>query len=179
MASDVLALMDHLHIQKAALIGWSDGGIIGLKIALHHPERLTKLFAYGANSYPAGVKDTTEMPAFTAYVARVKGEYQALSPTPDQYQTFLNDISVIWDQRHFTAKELQQISVPTWIVAGDHGAIKKSDTDFLFEQIPNAEELILPGVGHFAFIQRPNEFNAALQRFLRWQPPAQQGGQAE
>ena len=50
MASDVLALMDALHIGKATLVGWCDGGIIGLDIAIHHPERLTKSFAFGANS---------------------------------------------------------------------------------------------------------------------------------
>jgi pimeloyl-ACP methyl ester carboxylesterase len=46
MASDVLALMDFLKLDKAAIIGWSDGAIIGLDIAIHHPERLTKLFAF-------------------------------------------------------------------------------------------------------------------------------------
>lgn len=57
MASDVLAVMDTLHVQKAALVGWSDGGIIGLDIAINHPERLTKLFAFGANSDTAGTND--------------------------------------------------------------------------------------------------------------------------
>ena len=57
MASDVFALMDALHIGKATLVGWSDGGIIGLDIAIHHPERLTKLFAFGANSAPSAIKD--------------------------------------------------------------------------------------------------------------------------
>lgn len=68
----------------------------------------------------------------------------------------------------FSATALQQISVPTWIVDADHDeAIKRSNTDFMFHNIPNAEELILPGVSHFAFIQRPDEFNAAVLRFLR------------
>lgn len=172
MASDVLALMDYLHIQKAALVGWSDGAIIGLDIAIHHPERLTKLFAFAANSDPSGVKDTGKSPVFTAYVARVSKEYKQLSPTPDQFQAFLKNISHMWaTEPHFTVNELEQIRVPTWIVDGDHdGAIKRSDTDFMFHHIPNAEELILPGVSHFAFIQRPGEFNAAVLRFLHWQP---------
>ena len=54
MASDVLALMDELGIAKAALLGWSDGAIIGLDIAIRHPERLTKLFAFAANWDPRG-----------------------------------------------------------------------------------------------------------------------------
>jgi pimeloyl-ACP methyl ester carboxylesterase len=70
MASDVLALMDFLKIDKAALIGWSDGAIIGLDIAMHHPERLSKLFAFAANSDPSGVKDVNQSPVFTSFIAR-------------------------------------------------------------------------------------------------------------
>ena len=54
MAEDVIALLDVLKVDKVALIGWSDGGIIGLDIAMNHPERLSKLFAYGANYDPSG-----------------------------------------------------------------------------------------------------------------------------
>ena len=49
MADDYIGLLDYLMIDKIALVGWSDGGIIGLDIAMRHPERLTKLWAYGAN----------------------------------------------------------------------------------------------------------------------------------
>ena len=82
MASDVLALMDFLKIDKAALVGWSDGAIIGLDIAIHHPERLSKLFAFAANSDPSGVKDVNQSPVFTAFIARARKEYENLSPTP-------------------------------------------------------------------------------------------------
>ncbi|MFZ0729058.1 MAG: alpha/beta fold hydrolase, partial [Methylovirgula sp.] len=57
MASDVLGLMDHLKIKEAAIVGWSDGAIIGLDIAMHHPARVSKLFAFAANSDPSGVAD--------------------------------------------------------------------------------------------------------------------------
>ena len=55
MSSDVIGLMDYLDIREAAIVGWSDGAILGLEIAIHHPERLTKLFAFAANSDPSGV----------------------------------------------------------------------------------------------------------------------------
>ncbi len=173
MSSDVLALMDYLHIKKAALIGWSDGAIIGLDIAIHHPARLTKLFAFAANSDPSGVKDISKSPVFTAYVKRAEREYRQLSPTPDQFKAFLDNISHMWaSEPNFTVDQLGHIRVPTWIVDADHDeAIKRGNTDFMFHHIPGAEELILPGVSHFAFLQRPEEFNAALLRFLRWQPP--------
>ncbi|HTY54738.1 MAG TPA: alpha/beta hydrolase, partial [Candidatus Binataceae bacterium] len=81
MASDVVTLMDYLHIRKAAVVGWSDGAIIGLDIAIHNPDRLTRLFAFAANSDPSGVKDVNKSPVFDAFVARAATEYAQLSPT--------------------------------------------------------------------------------------------------
>ena len=71
MANDVLGLMDHLGIDKADLVGWSDGGIIGLELAIKHPDRLNKVVAYGANFDPTGVRlDIGQNAYFNAYIAR-------------------------------------------------------------------------------------------------------------
>src|SRR5215470_3342100 len=70
MASDVLAVMDFLKIDKAAIVGWSDGAIIGLDIAINHPSRLTRLFAFAANSDPSGVADISKSDVFNAFIAR-------------------------------------------------------------------------------------------------------------
>jgi len=168
MSSDVLGLMDYLHIRKAALIGWSDGAIIGLDIAIHHPDRLTRLFAFAANSDPSGVKDVTKSPVFTAYTQRASTEYTRLSPTPTLFKAFLANIEKMWaTEPHFTDDQLSHIKVPTWIVDGDHDeAIKRENTDHLAATIPNSSELILPGVSHFAFLQDPAMFNESLQHFL-------------
>jgi pimeloyl-ACP methyl ester carboxylesterase len=168
MASDVLALMDHLHIARAALVGWSDGAIIGLDIAIHHPERLTRLYAFAANSDPSGVKDVDQSPVFTAYEARAAAEYARLSPTPDGFKPFLDNISTMWAKEpNFTADQLRGINVPTWIVDADHDeAIKRENTDHMAALIPHAGELILPAVSHFAFLQDPVMFNETLLRFL-------------
>src|SRR5271166_4701271 len=168
MSSDVLALMDYLHVDQAALVGWSDGAIIGLNIAIHHPHRLTRLFAFAANSNPSGVKDVSKSPVFTTYIQRAGGEYVLLSPTPTQYKAFLADIEQMWaTQPHFTDDELEHIKVPTWIVDADHDeAIKREDSDHMAALIAGAGELILPGVSHFAFLQDPIMFNGMLLHFL-------------
>ncbi|MDQ2858891.1 MAG: alpha/beta hydrolase, partial [Candidatus Eremiobacteraeota bacterium] len=107
MASDVLAVMDALQLEKATLVGWSDGAIIGLDIAIHHPERLTRLFAFAANSDPSGVKDVSKSPVFTAYIARAEQEYATLSPTPHGFKGFLDNISHMWaTEPHFTSAQL-------------------------------------------------------------------------
>jgi len=168
MASDVLALMDFLHIRKAALVGWSDGAIIGLDIAIHHPERLTKLFAFAANSDPSGVKDIDSSPVFTLYEERAEREYGKLSPTPGQFKAFVDNIGKMWaSEPHFTDADLRGIRTPTWIVDADHDeAIKRENTDHMASMIPGAGELILPAVSHFAFLQDPDLFNDAVLRFL-------------
>ena len=133
MSSDVLGLMDYLKIKKAAIVGWSDGAIIGLDIAMHHPERVAKLFAFAANSDPSGVADIAKSPVFTAYIARAGEEYKRLSPTPTQYDAFVKQITKMWEtQPHWTAADLAKIHVPTWIVDADHDeAIKRENTEFM------------------------------------------------
>lgn len=168
MAEDVLGLMNYLHIPKAAIVGWSDGAIIGLDLAIHHPDRVTRLFAFAANSDPSGVKDVSRSPVFTRFIARARVEYQHRSPTPREYDSFLAQITKMWaTQPHFTAAELEGIHTPTWIVDADHDeAIERANTLFMADQIPRSGLLILPQVSHFAFLQDPGLFDAALSRFL-------------
>jgi pimeloyl-ACP methyl ester carboxylesterase len=168
MASDVLALMNFLHIRRAAIVGWSDGAIIGLDLAIHHPERVRRLFAFAANSDPSGVKDVSASPVFTAFEARAQREYRELSPTPDGFKAFLANITGMWaTEPHFTDAQLRAITVPTWIADGDHDeAIKRENTDHMAATIPGAGELILPEVSHFAMLQDPAMFNEALLHFL-------------
>lgn len=168
MASDVLGLMDALHISKAAIVGWSDGAIIGLEIAIHHPERLTKLFAFAANSDTSGTKDVSKSSVFSAYLRRTQDEYQEVSPTPKDFKAFSEQLNKMWESEpHFSDEQLRSITAPTWIVDGDHDeAIKREDTDRMATLIPAACELILPGVSHFAFLQDSALFNEALLDFL-------------
>jgi pimeloyl-ACP methyl ester carboxylesterase len=169
MASDVIGLMDFLNIQKAAIVGWSDGAILGLDIAIHHPDRLTRLFAFAANSDPSGVADIAKSPVFTAYIARAEKEYARLSPTPTQYHAFLNQITTMWaTQPNFSQAQLRGIAVPTWIVDADHDeAIKRENTEFMAGAIPDAGLLIQPEVSHFSFLQDPQQFNSDVLHFLR------------
>jgi pimeloyl-ACP methyl ester carboxylesterase len=169
MAADVLALMDYLKIPTAAIVGWSDGAILGLDMAIHHPERLTKLFAFAANSDPSGAKDVSQSPTFNAYIARAQKEYEKLSSTPEEYASFLEQISKMWaTQPHFTAEQLRRITVLTWIVDGDHDeAIKRENTEFMAAQISNAGLLLQPQVSHFSFLQDPLQFNSDLLHFLQ------------
>jgi pimeloyl-ACP methyl ester carboxylesterase len=168
MASDVLGVMDFLKVRKAAIVGWSDGAIIGLDIAMRHPERVSKLFAFAANSDPSGVADIAHSPVFNAFIARAETEYDALSPTPGGYKSFLVQIEKMWEsQPNWTADQLHAITVPTWVVDADHDeAIKRENTEFMAAQIPGAGLLLQPEVSHFSFLQDPRQFDADVLHFL-------------
>jgi pimeloyl-ACP methyl ester carboxylesterase len=172
MAADVIGVMDYLKIRKVAIVGWSDGAIIGLDIAMHHPERVSKLFAFAANSDPSGVADIAKSPVFNAYIARAETEYEKLSPTPHQYKTFLAQITKMWEtQPNWTAADLSGVTVPTWIVDADHDeAIKRANTEFMAAAIPNAGLLLQPQVSHFSFLQDPEQFNMDVMHFLQHVP---------
>ena len=169
MADDVIALMDYLETPKAALVGWSDGGIIGLDIAIRHPERLTKLFAFGANYNISGLKETVMTdPVFGAYIERAGKDYARLSPTPNDYDAFVTQISEMWmTQPDYSPEQLGSITVPTVIADGEHDeGIKREHTEELARLIPGAKLVIFPATSHFTFWQDPDMFNKAVLEFL-------------
>jgi pimeloyl-ACP methyl ester carboxylesterase len=169
MASDVLALLDFLKIKRVALVGWSDGGIIGLDIAINHPDRLTKLFAFGANYNPAGVRpDIGNSAVFNRYITQAGQDYTRLSTTPTEYESFLGAISKMWEtEPNYSQDQLRHISVPTAISDGEHDeAIRRDHTEEMARLIPNAKLIILPDASHFAMWQQPAAFNKAVLDFL-------------
>ena len=168
MAADVLALMDHLAIPRFAVVGWSDGAIVALDLAIHHPERLTRAFVFAANYNPAGVRaDLGQNANFNAFIARGRGEYAALSATPRDYDGFLKAISGMWaSEPHDTRAQLRAIHVPVVIADGDHDeAIIRTQTEEMAALIPGAGLLIQPNVSHFSMLQDPGQFNDDVLRF--------------
>jgi pimeloyl-ACP methyl ester carboxylesterase len=101
-------------------------------------------------------------------MARTRLEYARQSPTPKAYDHVLAGINNMWaTQPNFTLEQLNSIKVPTWIVDADHDeAIKRTDTEFMAQSIPNAGLLIEPDVSHFAFLQDPWQFNTDVLHFL-------------
>ncbi|WP_409285351.1 alpha/beta fold hydrolase [Pseudomonas protegens] len=169
MADDVIALLDQLKIPRADFVGWSDGAILGLDLAMRYPQRVGKVFAYAANTQTSGVKEGVENnPTFAAYIERAGQEYTRLSPTPKEYPAFVEQIGHMWaSQPNWSDADLARIKTPVLIVDGDHDeAIKREHTEYMAQAIPGAGLLILPNVSHFAFLQDPGLFNAALEHFL-------------
>jgi pimeloyl-ACP methyl ester carboxylesterase len=169
MASDVSAVMDVLHIEKAGLVGWSDGACTALILASKAPTRVAGVFFFACNMDPSGAKEITEFtPILKRCVGRHAQDYARLSATPDQFDAFSEAVGLMQQtQPNYSANDLAEISVPVTIVHSEHDEfIKPEHAEYLARSIPNAEFVFLPDVSHFAPLQRPEQFNSAVLAFL-------------
>lgn len=173
MAEDTIRLMDALKIPSAYIVGWSDGGNIGIDMAIHHPKRVKKLVAYGANINPAGLQQH-----FLNYLRTVTPEqmqrdnssdYLALSATPEHLPVIAEKIRVMWlAEPQFTPAQLASITTPTLVMDGAQEELIRVDhAAEIAAAIPKAKLVMLPNVGHYATFKTPAAWNEAVLKFLR------------
>ncbi len=172
MASDVAAVMDALQLEKAALVGWSDGACTALILASNAPARVSGVFFFACNMDPSGTKEFEMTPVIQRCFNRHVKDYERLSATPDKFGEFSDAVGLMQrTEPNYSAKDLAQISVPVAIVQSQHDEfIKREHAEYLARNIPNADFIFLPGVSHFAPLQRPNQFNNAMLAFLGKMP---------
>jgi len=170
MADDVLAVMDALSVTAAAIVGWSDGAEIALDLAVNHPDRVSKLFVFGANYDVHGSKPRSKQGSatFTAYAAKCRADFSKIAPDPRTYDTTVGALLPVWrDPKLFTKEQLRSIQAPTLVADGDHDEIIALDqVKEMATLIPNARLVVFRDASHFALWQDPVAFNAALVDFL-------------
>ena len=170
MHSDVVAVMDTLHLKKVSFVGWSDGAIISLIMAMKNPERVNSVYAFGANmNTDAIVSGAFTSPILSEVSARLAKDYARISPTPDEFGTLHQALETMQKKEpNYTTKELAAIKVAKIAIAdGDHDEfITRAHTDYLAVTIPGAKLIVLPNVSHFAPWQDPTTFNNSIIRFL-------------
>ncbi len=168
MATDVAAVMDALAIPKAPIVGWSDGAVVGLALARKVPARVTGVFYFACNVDDSGTKPFEFTPVIGRCLSRHKQDYAALSATPDAFQEFMDAVSAMQSsQPNYAAADLAGIAVPVTVAQAEHDEfIRPEHAVYIARTIPGAELVMLPGVSHFAPLQRPALFNAALIDFL-------------
>ena len=170
MATDVLAVMDALHIEKAAFVGWSDGANTSLVVAMKYPERATAIYAFGANmNLKAARSDAGSAPTLKNLGQRLNSDYVRLSGTTDGWDALQRAVrGMQTDEPDYSTAELAAIHGPRIAIAdGDHEEfITRAHTDYLAKTIPGARLIILPGVSHFAPWQSPEAFNKSMIDFL-------------
>jgi pimeloyl-ACP methyl ester carboxylesterase len=169
MASDVLAVMDVVGLDKATVVGWSDGACIALILGATAPERISGVFFFACNMDPSGTKDVEPNPIIDRCFSRHVKDYALLSATPDQFAAFCAAVGLMQKtQPNYSAADLARIRVPVTVVQSEHDEfIKREHAEYLAQSIPRAELRILVGVSHFAPLQRPEQFNSEVLAFLR------------
>jgi len=157
MASDFCALLDYLQIDSAYVLGWSDGGIDGLIMAMMCPNKIKKLAVSGANVLP----DSTAVPYADILWMRNFIEHDT---TASKTEIALNKMMLY--QPNIPFENLKQIHCPVLVMAGDHDIIKPEHTLKIFHSIPNASLCIFPDSNHGVCQQHPDLFNEIVLRFL-------------
>lgn len=168
MASDVATVMDTLRLEKAALVGWSDGACTALVLADHAPKRVAGVFFFACNMDPSGTKDVEFGPVLKRCFSRHVKDYEQLSATPDRFDELAEAVGLMQrTQPNYSAHDLARISVPVAIAQSEHDEfIKREHAEYLARSIPNAVFVELAGVSHFAPLQRPSQFNTTMLAFL-------------
>lgn len=163
MADDYAALLDEMKIDSAYVIGWSDGGINGLLLAIRHPEKVKKLAVTGANLVP----DTTAVPQEIWNM--VTPTLTELKNKPDKTEMEKNALKLyklLVEQPHIPLTDLQKIACPTLVIGGDHDVIKEEHTMLIYKNIPKSYLWILPGSGHSTPVVYKDDFNKVTDRFF-------------
>jgi pimeloyl-ACP methyl ester carboxylesterase len=168
MASDVLAVMDSLHLKRVSLVGWSDGACTALVLAAKAASRTAGVFYFACNMDPSGAKPVEASTALNQCFSRHGKDYAQLSSTPEYFHEFVEAVGLMQrTQPNYSAHDLARICVPVTIVHSEHDEfIKREHAEYLARTIPDAEFVLLEGVSHFAPLQRPDQFNAAVLDFL-------------
>ena len=159
-ADDLLGFMDEHQIEKAHLLGFSDGGNIAMIFAIQHPDRVNRLILNGANLNPAGVKRSTQIPIEIGYkiAKRFAGKSDSARLNAEMLGLMVNDPNV-------EPEELAKIKAKTLVIAGTRDMIKEEHTRLIVSSIPGSELVFLNG-NHFIAGKHPEEFNKAVIQFL-------------
>jgi pimeloyl-ACP methyl ester carboxylesterase len=162
--------MDALGLDQAAVVGWSDGAIVALILAMEDPERVSRVFAFGANMDVAGLRPIGALASTRAAAERLEAaDYAQISPTPGGFAAISGAVRRLQlGQPNYLAADLGAIRGPAIDIAdADHEEfVHRRHTEYLARTIPGAQLQILPGASHFAPLQVPSEFNQAVLDFL-------------
>lgn len=161
-AADLLALMDHLQIAKAHLLGFSDGGNLALTFALAHPERVQSLILNGANLEPGGVKLSTQLPIVLGY-----GCCRLLSPFSHKARQNGAVLGLMVNHPHIPSQALAALTMPALVIVGERDMIRDRHSQLIARSLPNAQFVRIPGGDHFCAAKCPEVFNHAVLSFLQ------------
>jgi pimeloyl-ACP methyl ester carboxylesterase len=179
MASDTIGFLDEVAGDPAHLVGWSDGGILGLMVAIARPDLVRKLVVVGSNYDSAGVAPEAaamlvHMAPDSPGMATFRGLYETHSPDgPEHWPVvFAKFVEMVQREPHISLDELARIAAPTLIVVGDDDMVALEHTTSLFRAVPSSELAVVPGTSHAVLMEKPVLVNNLILDFLENEPVA-------
>jgi pimeloyl-ACP methyl ester carboxylesterase len=177
LAADTIGFLEAVVAGPAHLVGWSDGGIIGLLVAIRRPDLVRKLVAISANFDTTGVPQElhaqfASTPPDSDELAMLRSLYEAASPDGPAHWpvVFRKSVELATRGPGIPPAELQRIGAPTLVVAGDDDLVSLEHTSALFRAIPYAELAIVPGTSHLLTLEKPDVVNRLILEFLQNDP---------
>lgn len=167
MATETIGVLEKVVGGRAHLVGWSDGGIVSLLVALRRPDLVNRMVVIGTNFHFDGVLPF-DLDPNSEFSAMIHQAYAERSPDGGGHfdEIVGKFITLITTEPTFTMEELKKIEAPTLVLAGDDDMIKLTHTAALYEAIPNSQLAIVPGASHALPIERPAETARIILDFL-------------
>jgi pimeloyl-ACP methyl ester carboxylesterase len=163
MSDDYAELLAQLHIDSAFVIGWSDGGINGLLLAMRHPEKVKKLAVTGANLWI----DSTSVEPFIIKTFTMQYKMMKFRKPSVERTVLMRHYNLLLTQPNIKPEELKQVKCPTLVMAGDRDAIKPEHTVLIARSIPKSNLWISPNSGHsLPDMKNKDKFNAEVEIFF-------------
>jgi pimeloyl-ACP methyl ester carboxylesterase len=176
LAGDVAALLDHLGVERADVLGFSLGGGVALQLALDHPGRVNRLILASVSTTADGMHEEITDPARHATSTRMptaadfqqmQDAYARLAPDPGHFGAFAAKASqAAGSLKGWTATELGGITAPVLLVFGDHDFIRLEHAVEMHGLIPGAQLAVLPGATHMAVMARADLIVPLVRDFL-------------
>lgn len=166
MAKDLEALVKHLKLNSINILGWSDGGIVGLKMGIHNKVKIKKIATMGVNLRP----DTTAINKWAYKQVRemnkVTLDMIKAGDTSKDWKKELQLDNLLMNQPNISHSELKKIEAPVLVMISDRDIIKNEHAVEIFNNIPKSQLCILPGTDHGAPRNNSKIFNEVVARFL-------------
>jgi len=160
-AEDINALLGSLHLDSVYILGWGDGGNTGLIMAMKYPKKVKKLAVMGANIF---VDETVVDKAYLKNLAEQKEEEKGDSSVRARNELRL--IHLLETEPRLQFAQLERITCPVLVMAGEKDDIKELHTRDIATHIPHHQLMIFPGGTHYVPVENPGPFNKLVADFF-------------
>ena len=167
MATETVRVLEQVVGGPAHLVGWSDGGIVALLVALKRPDLVNKLVVIGANYHFDGVMPVELDPESSLVQALGKAYIERSPDGPEHLElAFSKSFRMISAEPTLTTADLAQIAPPVLVVVGDDDLVALPHTVSLYGALPEGQLAVVPGASHALPLEQPDVLTDLILGFL-------------